>query len=132
MINISVVIMRVSSHETSREICEFRIHSTCLKVTKSMYISQITRIIIHRFMLHVIFFIRIVVTSLPIYECNYYMAGKNIEKYHLWLWSSLVKILDLSLVALLLLMINPIFSLVMTITPRDIFCQPYTNLSIVP
>ena len=66
-------------------------------------------------------FIRIVVTSLQIYECNYYMAGKNIEKYHLWLWSSLVKILDLSLVALLLLMINPIFSLVMTITTRDIF-----------
>ena len=27
------------------------------------------------------------------------MAGKNIGKYHLWLWSSLVKILDLSLVA---------------------------------
>ena len=24
------------------------------------------------------------------------MACKNIEKYHLWLWSSLVKILDLS------------------------------------
>ena len=44
-------------------------------------------------------FIRIVVTSLPIYECIYYMAGKNIEKYHLWLWSSLVKILDLLLVA---------------------------------
>ena len=72
------------------------------------------------------FFIKIVATSLPIYECNYYMAGKNIEKYHLWLWSSLVKILDLSL------MINPIFSLVMTITTRDIFCQPYTNFSIVP
>ena len=67
------------------------------------------------------FFIRIVVTSLPIYECNYYMAGKNIEKYHLWLWSSLVKILDLSLVALQLLVINPIFSLVMTITTLDIF-----------
>ena len=67
------------------------------------------------------FFIRIVVTSLPIYECNYYMAGKNIEKYHLWLWSSLVKILDLSLVALRPLVINPIFSLVMTITARDIF-----------
>ena len=67
------------------------------------------------------FFIRIVVTSLPIYECNYYMAGKNIEKYHLWLWSSLVKILDLSLVALQPLVIIPIFSLVMTITARDIF-----------
>ena len=23
-------------------------------------------------------------------ECNYYMAYNNIEKYHLWLWSSLV------------------------------------------
>ena len=46
------------------------------------------------------FFIKIVATSLPIYECNYYMAGKNIEKYHLWLWSSLVKILDLSQVAI--------------------------------
>ena len=44
-------------------------------------------------------FIMIVVASLQIYECNYYMAGKNIEKYHLWLWSSLVKILDLSLMA---------------------------------
>ena len=42
---------------------------------------------------------RIVVTSQPIYECNYYMAGKNNGKYHLWLWSSLVKIMDLSLVA---------------------------------
>ena len=93
----------------------------CLKVTKSMYISQITRIIIHRFMLHVIFFIRIVVTSLPIYECNYHMAGKNIEKYHLQLWSSHVKILDLSLVALRLLMINPIFLLMITITTRNIF-----------
>ena len=28
---------------------------------------------------------RIVVTSQPIYEWNYHMAGKNIEKYHLWL-----------------------------------------------
>ena len=95
----------------------------CLKVTKSMYISQITRIIIHKQVvtLHVIFFIRIVVTSLPIYECNYHMAGKNIKKYHLQLWSSHVKILDLSLVALRLLMINPIFSLVMTITTRNIF-----------
>ena len=46
---------------------------------------------------------------------------KNIEKYHLWLWSSLVKILDLSLVTLLPLMMNPIFSLVMTITTYDIF-----------
>ena len=61
------------------------------------------------------FFIRIVVTSLPIYECNYYMANKNIEKYHLQLWSSLVKILDLSRV------INPIFSQEMTITTHDIF-----------
>ena len=42
---------------------------------------------------------RIVVTSQRIYECNYYMAGKNNGKYHLWLWSSLVKIMDLSLVA---------------------------------
>ena len=42
---------------------------------------------------------KIVVTSQPIYKCNYYMAGKNIEKYHLWLWSSLVIILELSLMA---------------------------------
>ena len=66
--------------------------------------------------------IRIVVTSLPIYECNFYMAGKNIEKYRLWLWTSLVKILDLSHVDL--------WPLVMTITTSDIFqyfCQPYNN-----
>ena len=62
------------------------------------------------------FFIRIVVTSLPIYECNYY-----IEKYHLQLWSSLVKILDLSRVAVRPLMINTIFSQEMTITTHDIF-----------
>ena len=76
------------------------------------------------------FFIRIVVTSLPIYECNYYMANKNIEKYHLQLWSSLVKILDLSRVAVRPRVINLIFSQVMTITTSDIFqyfCQPYNN-----
>ena len=71
------------------------------------------------------FFIRIVINSLKIHECNYYMDGKNIEKYHLWLWSSLVKILDLSLVALQPFVINPIFSLLMTDdhnhTSRDIF-----------
>jgi len=39
---------------------------------------------------------------------------KNIEKYHLWLWSSLVKILELSLLAFG--GINPIFSLMMTVT----------------
>ena len=40
MINISVVIMRASSHETSREIDEFRIHSKYHKIAQNKCIQR--------------------------------------------------------------------------------------------
>ena len=63
------------------------------------------------------------------WEINIWLA-KNIGKYHVWLWSSRVKILDSSWVAVRSRVINLIFSQVMTITTSDIFqyfCQPYNN-----
>ena len=56
--------------------------------------------------------------------------AKNIGKYHVCLWSSQVKILDLSQVAEGHEWCSNIFSQVMTITTSDIFqyfCQPCNN-----
>ena len=63
------------------------------------------------------------------WEISIWLA-KNIGKYHTWLWSSQVKILDLSQVAEGHEWCSNIFSQVMTITTSDIFqyfCQPCNN-----